>query len=247
MFLLALIVALCVSISVVVVTQLRRDPSWYKHAKFRCSIPNALAITFDDGPGRSTGEIIDKLDALGVKGTFFVNGRTATTDMTRPQTAALVRRAFESGHQIASHTLTHRDLTTLNATEVRDEMLHLEEVLYPVIGMRPRYMRPPYGRLSDLARRVIQALDYQIIIWNIDTNDWCVKHPHDSDASFEQYVKAMAQAPRDASFIALQHDVHPATNAAYVERVVAYAKAAGKRLVRMDECMGAPGTAYASQ
>jgi predicted fused transcriptional regulator/phosphomethylpyrimidine kinase len=54
----------------------------------------------------------------------------------------------------------------------------------------------------------------------------------------------MARADRDASFIALQHDIHPATNAAYVKHVVKYAKAMGKRIVRIDECLGAPDTAY---
>jgi hypothetical protein len=34
-----------------VIKYLRRDPDWYQHAWFKCRIPNALAITFDDGPG----------------------------------------------------------------------------------------------------------------------------------------------------------------------------------------------------
>lgn len=57
-------------------------------------------------------------------------------------------------------------------------------------------------------------------------------------------MNAVTRAHQDASFIALQHDIQPATNAAYVERVVKYAKSIGKRIVRIDECIDTPNTAY---
>ncbi|KAI8051269.1 hypothetical protein BDF22DRAFT_621885 [Syncephalis plumigaleata] len=235
------IVVATICVALPIVRHLRRDPDWYKHAWFKCRIPNALAITFDDGPGNSTAEIIDKLNESNVTGTFFVNGRTSV-DITRAREKALVKKAYDHGHQIASHTYTHNDLSAMNATQVKWEMLQLEKALQAIIGVRPRYMRPPYGRLSDLALGVIEQLGYHIIIWNIDTNDW--KHPQNSQESYQQYVNAMANAHRDTSFIALQHDIHPATNAAYVERVVKYAKSLGKRIVRIDECIGEPNTAY---
>ncbi|KAI9592528.1 hypothetical protein BDF19DRAFT_451444 [Syncephalis fuscata] len=217
------------------------EPRWVQYVWYECKVPNVVALTFDDGPGNNTEGIIDKLNELGVKGTFFVNGKTHM-DITRPSETSLVKKAFNTGHQIASHTFSHHDLRRLNAMEIKNEMNLLNDVLYDIIGVRPQYMRPPYGRLNDLAFNVLNDLNYKIIIWNVDTNDW--KHPTDSDASFQSYFNAMKSAPKDASFIGLQHDIHAATNAAYVERVVRYAESLGKKIVRMDECLGAPGTAY---
>jgi peptidoglycan/xylan/chitin deacetylase (PgdA/CDA1 family) len=111
------------------------------------------------------------LNELNVTGTFFINGRTSA-NLSHPRDRAIVKKAYQYGHQIASHTYTHNDLSELNATQVKWEMLQLEDEIYEIIGVRPRYMRPPYGRLSDVALKVIQQLGYRIIVWNIDTNDW---------------------------------------------------------------------------
>lgn len=40
----------------------------------RCSTPNTLALAYDDGPYQYTQSIVNKLNAAGAKGTFFVTG-----------------------------------------------------------------------------------------------------------------------------------------------------------------------------
>ena len=61
-----------------------------------------VALTFDDGPGGSTPEILDMLAAAGVSATFYLNG----ADVDRhPEYGAAIARA---GHEIGNHTYTHR-------------------------------------------------------------------------------------------------------------------------------------------
>ncbi len=61
-----------------------------------------VALTFDDGPGDSTPEILDMLAAAGVSATFYLNG----ADVDRhPEYGAAIARA---GHEIGNHTYTHR-------------------------------------------------------------------------------------------------------------------------------------------
>ena len=58
-----------------------------------------IALTFDDGPRRSTTtRLLDGLAQRGVKATFFLIGRQVEDN------AALVRRMDEEGHQIGNHT-----------------------------------------------------------------------------------------------------------------------------------------------
>ena len=66
-----------------------------------------IAITFDDGPGAYTAQLLDELAARDVKATFFVSGYRAAN---YPET---LKRMVSEGHQLASHTQNHENLNTL--------------------------------------------------------------------------------------------------------------------------------------
>ena len=129
-----------------------------------------IALTFDDGPhGRYTEEILDILDEYGVKATFFVVGSNAEA---RP---AIVKREWESGHEIGNHTYSHPHLSNIEADDLYDEMRRTDEVLEGLIGDRPRLFRPPEGIYSQTVSATLERLDYIPILWTVDTEDW--KHP----------------------------------------------------------------------
>ena len=65
---------------------------------YGCSSEKTWALTFDDGPSNFTNELLDSLDTLQIKATFVVMGAHAK------KYPEIVRRAFQAGHQIASHT-----------------------------------------------------------------------------------------------------------------------------------------------
>lgn len=67
----------------------------------QCAKPGVLALAYDDGPYDLTSELVDILDAAGAKATFFWTGTLYGCIYSR---AEAVKKAFESGHQIASHT-----------------------------------------------------------------------------------------------------------------------------------------------
>ncbi|RKP05821.1 hypothetical protein THASP1DRAFT_31705 [Thamnocephalis sphaerospora] len=204
--------------------------------------PGMIALTFDDGPGKSTSNIVDTLNRLGVKATFFVNGN-AFVDQRRSESIESLRKTYNSGHQIASHTFTHTDLAKLNADQVRGEMVRLDDLLHDLIGIRPMYMRPPYGSLTNEALDALNNQGYHVVIWNLDTFDW--KHPEDSEALYARYHQRLQNAdPKSESIIGLEHDVHAGTNGAVVERIVELAHSRGFRFVRIDECLGNTPPAY---
>jgi peptidoglycan/xylan/chitin deacetylase (PgdA/CDA1 family) len=113
---------------------------------YDCFVPGTIALTFDDGPGAYTSNILDTLDAYNAKATFFItginNGKGEIDDPGLPW-AALIRRIYASGHQIASHTWSHQDLSIITAQQRQDQMVKNEMALRNILGFFPIYMRPP--------------------------------------------------------------------------------------------------------
>lgn len=67
----------------------------------KCTRPGVLALAYDDGPYQYTSQLIDILDAAGAKATFFWTG---TLYGCIYNSADVAKKAYASGHQIASHT-----------------------------------------------------------------------------------------------------------------------------------------------
>jgi peptidoglycan/xylan/chitin deacetylase (PgdA/CDA1 family) len=67
----------------------------------KCASPGMLALAYDDGPHQYTSELVDILDQGGAKATFFFTGTLYGCIYNQ---AAAVKKAYASGHQIASHT-----------------------------------------------------------------------------------------------------------------------------------------------
>jgi peptidoglycan/xylan/chitin deacetylase (PgdA/CDA1 family) len=67
----------------------------------KCANPGMIALAYDDGPYQYTSQLVDILDQAGAKATFFWTGTLYGCIYNQ---AAAVKKAFASGHQIASHT-----------------------------------------------------------------------------------------------------------------------------------------------
>ena len=132
-----------------------------------------IALTFDDGPHpRITKEVISILREYGIIATFFVIGQNADN---YPETMKLLA---ESGHEIGNHTYSHKNLKKMNEEEIRVEFDKCNETLSR-FGVYPTLMRPPEGFFSEDVIKVSMGMDYDIILWSIDTLDWA--HTPSSD------------------------------------------------------------------
>lgn len=91
--------------------------------------PGYIALAYDDGPFQYTDALIDLLDDNGIKATFFVNGRNFWWSDSNPDGKKTIQKAYGSGHQIASHTWSHKDLTSISGEEFDAEISDLEDLL----------------------------------------------------------------------------------------------------------------------
>ena len=104
-----------------------------------------IALTFDDGPHpETTVPLLDILAESGVTASFFVVGENLT-----PETEPVVRRAFDMGCEICSHSLTHSDMTAFTPAQIRQEMDETARRIIRVTGQAPRFFRPPYIAVNE--------------------------------------------------------------------------------------------------
>lgn len=126
-----------------------------------------IALTFDDGPHKyRTDEILDILEENDVKATFFTVGVMAK------EYPDIVKRIISEGHEIGNHTYTHSKMKKLSREKLEYEIEETEKVLYEICEYRPKLFRPPEGWCSDVITSVACDLDYDVILWDIDTLDW---------------------------------------------------------------------------
>jgi peptidoglycan/xylan/chitin deacetylase (PgdA/CDA1 family) len=120
------------------------------------------AITFDDGPTpQYTPRILDALATAGVTATFNVMGWNGVHHRE------VLREVVAAGHEIGNHTWDHRDLTSLDVHQTREELVRCKEEVEAVIGRPFTSFRPPRGELTGYALRVAAELGYDTYIWSV--------------------------------------------------------------------------------
>ena len=151
------------------------------------------AITFDDGPSASqTPRLLDGLKERGAKATFFVLGQNAQDNLD------IIQRAYREGHEIASHTWSHQDLTGLSNAGVQEEIQSTARLLDKVCGGSGAYLvRPPYGSTSS---RIESVAGVPLVHWSVDPEDWRYR---DADTVCENIV----DNAHDGAII-LVHDIY---------------------------------------
>jgi hypothetical protein len=107
-----------------------------------CPDKNTWGLTYDDGPGYYTPNLLDFLGQESLHATFFTVGSRC---LEFPQT---LQAEYMAGHQIAVHTWSHPELTTLSNEQVIAELGWSRKIIKDVLGVTPTMMRPPYGDIE---------------------------------------------------------------------------------------------------
>jgi peptidoglycan/xylan/chitin deacetylase (PgdA/CDA1 family) len=125
-----------------------------------------IALTFDDGPGPYTPQVLSVLESHHVKATFFVIGK-----MLRYFSASTVKE-IEDGDVIGDHTETHPMLAHLSAHDQYEELFEQIARIELLGGRRPVLFRPPYGSFNATTLRELKKLHLLMILWSVDTDDY---------------------------------------------------------------------------
>lgn len=190
------------------------DPAQYPrvgHMQYPASLPlndKEVIITFDDGPlPPYSNEILDILASQCVKVTYFMVG-----EMARAY-PAVVRRVYEEGHTIGTHSEDHPTrFGQLPIEKMRHEIDWGISDVSAALG-DPKYLAP-FFRIPGLARSDVVESELAargLIVFSSDTDadDW---HRHIKPNQI--IALAMRRLEALGKGILLLHDIHPATAAA---------------------------------
>ncbi|KAJ3085568.1 hypothetical protein HK102_014044, partial [Quaeritorhiza haematococci] len=175
---------------------------------------------------------LDILKSHNIKGTFFVLGKMVE------QHPLVLKRVWDEGHQIGTHTYSHPDLAKLpertrsdTQLGIWEELIRTNEAIYGVLGVNPTWMRPPFGSLDKRAYDFItQQMGYLVANWNIDTKDWTGSDPR------QGFIKFLNKT-YERGFVSLQHDINK-DSVNRLEDIIKMAKEQGFTFDTMAGCIG---------
>ena len=168
-------------------------------------------LTFDDGPSKTTPEVLAALDTAGVHGTFFVVA-TGYNEKYLP----LLTQAAAAGHQIALHSASHEysDIYRSSAAYWKDITLLKERIAPYVDAESIRYLRFPGGSTNTVSRRYggkglmpqlkteVEQRGWQWVDWNVCAEDAVGGHPS-ADTIYRNVVRETGE---QTHCVVLMHD-----------------------------------------
>ncbi|KAG8813586.1 hypothetical protein FRC17_001493, partial [Serendipita sp. 399] len=171
--------------------------------------------------------LINTLNAAGAKATFFVTG---TLYGCIHNQATAVKNAYNSGHQIASHSWSHpSNFGSLSTQDLTTQMQRLEGALNKIIGKKPTYMRPPYLATGGNVLSTMRTLGYRVITDDIDAGDWNGLTAQQSEQRFQQ------AGAGGNGHIPLMHETYSSTVNTLVPWLINWAKQNNLKLVTVGE------------
>ena len=187
-----------------------------------------VALTFDDGPGRSTAAILAILARYRVTATFFNIGAAMAT---RPW---LVREEAEAGYAMGDHTWNHRDLVPLSAGSQAGELSQASAEQRSIVGTVPCAFRPPYGEYDSTTLKLAQQQRMGVWLWSVDTLDWMADG---SSSSYwvQRIIRLAEQGGALSHPILLMHDARPGDPATVMAlpAIIQFFRSRGYRFVAL--------------
>ncbi|KAI9615901.1 hypothetical protein H4Q26_011152 [Puccinia striiformis f. sp. tritici PST-130] len=185
--------------------------SWTIGCKSPTDITDApagmMGISFDDGPEPASSQLMKFLKSVNQTATHFMIGSRIQ------QSPGDFAVALNQGGHIAVHTWSHPLMTTLNDTAVLGEIgWTLQIIFMACVEHIPRidYVGPK-GDVDNRVRAIAKT-----VIWNQDTNDWCLTPQNtntcgaegpSNQAALDVEMSRFVKMPKNPGLIILEHEL----------------------------------------
>lgn len=188
-----------------------------------------MALTFDDGPGPRTMELLNVLEQYDSKATFFMTGTGLGNNNVDVE--AVVKKMEDIGCQLGNHTMSHPQLSKLDAAGIQREVGGVNSLLSGIVGHGATILRPPYGAKNDTVRA---NAGLPLGMWSVDTRDW-------ESRNAQKTIDAIMNSAGDGDIV-LMHDIHTESIDAAIAAIPMLIEK-GYQLVTIEEMAEARGTA----
>lgn len=126
-----------------------------------------LSISFDCAWGTDyTDKLLETMEKEGVRCTFFM------VEFWTKKHPDYVKKIFEHGHEIGTHSSTHPYMSKLDKSAIEKELLSSSREIENITGKKVEVFRPPYGDYDDLLIETAEELGLYTIQWSVDSLDW---------------------------------------------------------------------------
>ncbi len=125
-----------------------------------------VALTFDDGPGPYTPQVLSVLEKYHVPATFFEIG----VDIV--DYAQYTQLLSQAGYPVEDHTWTHADLDALSTSDLSYQIDQTQNEIKSITGTTPDCVRPPYDVFDTSVLNEIAARGLATMSYSIDSLDW---------------------------------------------------------------------------
>lgn len=187
-----------------------------------------IAITFDTAGG--LGQIpalLDTLDELGIKCTFFLQGEIILKHED------WIREIHARGHELANHSMLHPDMREASNLTIYKEITRCNELIEGITGEPVTLYRPPSGYYTYRDRAIGRALGCEMILWTFDSLDGFY------DSSRDRVMNALRKKSEPGAII-LMHTYGRHTTSVLLEYVPEL-QSQGYEFVTVTELMPAGG------
>ena len=141
---------------------LRKVPIYYVNTD-----ENKVAISFDAAWGADkTEKIMEICKEYDVNATFFLTGFWVED---YPE---MVKKIYENGFEIGTHSNTHPDMTKLSASQMKAELETCCNLITNLVDVKIELFRPPFGAYNDTLIETASSLGLKTIQWDVDSLDW---------------------------------------------------------------------------
>ncbi|MBV9802222.1 MAG: polysaccharide deacetylase family protein [Solirubrobacterales bacterium] len=210
-----------------------RARRWRRFPGLERIAPGGRAVlTFDDGPDpEATPAVLNALDLADVHATFFVLGSRL---VAHPE---LAHEVVARGHEIGLHGYDHHRHDRIASALSRSDLARGFAAIEDFLGIRCRWYRPPYGKMSTASADVCRELGMTPVYWSAWGLDW-------EDVGAERIAQVVSEQLDDGGIVLL-HDsarfarrpsAHPTAQA--IPAIVRRAQEASLSLVALRDVAG---------
>lgn len=182
-----------------------------------------IYLTFDDGPGPYTAQLLDILQEQNVKATFFLVN-------TGYHMETLLGRMVDEGHSVGIHSCCH-DFKTIYANDdaLWEDIYAMQSLIEEKCGEKTNLLRFPGGSSNTISRRYCpkimsraaaraEAEGFRYFDWNVDSGD--AYGCQDGEMIYQKVICGIRGRKRA---VVLQHDVNRCS-VQTVERIICWGK-----------------------
>ena len=189
-----------------------------------------IYLTFDDGPGPYTRQLLEVLEKYGAKATFFV---------VNSKYNDVLPDIVKAGHSIGVHAKDHDYESIYASAEAYfTDLLAMHKIILEETGVETYLMRFPGGSSNTVSRfsegimtyltRAVEDMGFRYFDWNVDSDD--AGKTKKAEKVFDNVI---AGVEKHRVSIVLQHDVKDYSVEA-VEKILIWGLENGYQFLALD-------------